>query len=119
MAVAKPNLNIQLQLPEQINADKIANKRIMGIRVLSSSQRKEVYKGRDGIDDAQYQVKDTQNKIDDSANKTDSACNQGEDTEDQENDGVNQESTSHSADAQGKQLTASTAASSDVALLKN
>ena len=116
MAVSKPNLNIQLKTPEQINADKIANKRIMGIRVLSSSQRKEVYKGRDGIDDAQYKVKDTQNKIDDSANKTDSACNQGEDTEDQKNDGVNQEGTSHSADAQGKQLTATTASSSDTAL---
>ena len=63
--VQKPDLNITLENPTQINAKKIANKKVMGIRVLNSSQRSQVYQGRDKISDAQSEIKDSQNQIDD------------------------------------------------------
>ena len=74
--VQKPDLNITLENPTQINAKKIANKKVMGIRVLNSSQRSQVYQGRDKISDAQSEIKDSQNQIDDTNYDVDKAFDQ-------------------------------------------
>ena len=37
------NININLEKPDNFNAKKIAEKKIMGIKVLKASQRQQVY----------------------------------------------------------------------------
>ena len=62
----KLNLNITLESPQQFNAKKIANKKVMGVKVLSSSQQRKVYEGSDKITDAQGEIKGSQGQIDES-----------------------------------------------------
>ena len=40
--VSKSDLNVKLEAPKNFNASKIANKKICGVRVISSSNRSKI-----------------------------------------------------------------------------
>jgi len=72
------DVNVQLKKPKNFDAKAIANKKVLGVNVLDSSQQKQVYKGADGIKNAQNQIDKTQDQVDDAAYE----CDEAEDTKD-------------------------------------
>jgi len=114
--VSQPKIDVKLEAPKSINASKIANKRIMGIRVLSSSQRRQVYKGSDEIDNAQREVKETTKDLNKASNQQGDACQEGTETEESGEDSGDQKEEDLSTDDIGAITNENVTASSDLAL---
>ena len=114
--VSQPKIDVKLESPKSINASKIANKKICGIRVLSSSQRSQVYKGSSEIDKAQYEVKNTTKDLNKASNKQGEACQEGTETEENKEDSEDQHEDDLSTDDIGAMTNENVTASSNLAL---
>ena len=69
--VSKPNLNIKLEQPKEFNAQKLANKKVLGVKVLNSSQRSKVIQGGNDVKKAKGDINGAQKDINEAADDVD------------------------------------------------
>ena len=90
--------NIKLKQPKEFNAQKLANKKVMGVRVLKASQRADVIKGGEDVKTARTEIKGAQGDIDDAADEVDRGLDEQDKVESQAEEAQNSSSQGMSAE---------------------
>ena len=89
-------INLDLQKPENFNAKKIAEKKVMGVKVIKADERKRIYEGSNKITDAQNDIDDAKYELTDADSDLTLGENEGEKSQKQGSD-AEQHTAEHAA----------------------